>query len=278
MARTPYAGGMPDFAYTVTGGSGSDSTVMRVAAGRQASVYMPDGTTRVTDLQSATGVAITVVTANSSGGFDRFYGPDGYDGKLLLADAAVSSPTDFVDVYPADLTDRVVALEDAPSSGGGAGTVTSVAAVAPDGTGDIPLADLQAALDVVLSVAGVGADVDGDVSASSLATALSVLQSSTLTTKGDIFARTSTGVVRLPVGADGTRLTADSTTTFGLAWSAAGTSATTPRFVYRGSTGTWPARPDSDSTKPVWWIDGTNTTPTDPGGKINGADFQIGPA
>jgi hypothetical protein len=52
-------------------------------------------------------------------------------------------------------------------------------------------------------------------------TADASIPASTLTTKGDLLSRTTATLTRLPVGSNGTILTADSTADTGLAWSAA---------------------------------------------------------
>ena len=54
-------------------------------------------------------------------------------------------------------------------------------------------------------------------------TANAAIPASTLTTKGDLLARTTATLQRLPVGSNGTVLTADSTATVGFSWATAST-------------------------------------------------------
>ena len=56
-----------------------------------------------------------------------------------------------------------------------------------------------------------------------VATANAAIPASTLTTKGDLLARTTATLQRLPVGSNGTVLTADSTATVGFSWATAST-------------------------------------------------------
>ena len=54
-------------------------------------------------------------------------------------------------------------------------------------------------------------------------TANAAIPASTLTTKGDLLARTTATLQRLPIGSNGTVLTADSTATVGFSWATAST-------------------------------------------------------
>ena len=56
-----------------------------------------------------------------------------------------------------------------------------------------------------------------------VATANAAIPASTLTTKGDLLARTTATLQRLPIGSNGTVLTADSTATVGFSWATAST-------------------------------------------------------
>ena len=78
-------------------------------------------------------------------------------------------------------------------------------------------------------------------------TADASVPASTLTTKGDTFARTATAVTRVPVGTNGQYLTADSTASAGVAWS----TPYTPNLTLNAQTGTTYTLASTDVNKLV---------------------------
>ena len=93
-------------------------------------------------------------------------------------------------------------------------------------------------------------------------TADAAVPKSTLTTKGDLLGRTSTGVNRVPVGTNGYLLTADSTATLGVAW----TAPSTTNLVFNAQTGTTYTLVSGDVNKLVTLSNGSNVTVTVPNG------------
>lgn len=118
----------------------------------------------------------------------------------------------------------------------------NVTATATPTADRIPIADATAKLDGWVTYRPGGTDVaitDGGTGASTAAAAFDNLAPTT--TKGDIIVRTSTSNTRLPVGADGQILSADSTEATGLKWiSGGGPGATQKEYFFFRQVGTTP--------------------------------------
>ena len=95
--------------------------------------------------------------------------------------------------------------------GGGAPTTAQYVTLATDGTLTNERV-LTAGANISITDGGAGSTV----------TIAATDGSSTLTTKGDLLSRTSSALARLPVGANGYVLTADSSSSTGLSWAAVG--------------------------------------------------------
>ena len=95
-------------------------------------------------------------------------------------------------------------------------------------------------------------------------TADAAVPASTLTTKGDTFARTSSAVTRVPIGTNGQVLTADSTQTAGLKWAAA--PVPTLDLTINAQTGTTYTLASSDVNKLVTLNNASAITVTIPNG------------
>lgn len=93
-------------------------------------------------------------------------------------------------------------------------------------------------------------------------TADAAVAQSTLTTKGDTFARTSSAVTRVPVGTNGQVLTADSTATPGVSWQ----TPFTPLLVLNAQTGTTYTVVSTDVNKLVTLNNASAITVTIPNG------------
>lgn len=95
-------------------------------------------------------------------------------------------------------------------------------------------------------------------------TADAAVAKSTLTTKGDTFARSSSTVVRVPVGTNGQVLTADSTATPGVAWATPAVS--TLNLSFNAQTGTTYTLVSGDVNKLVTLNNASAVTVTVPNG------------
>lgn len=95
-------------------------------------------------------------------------------------------------------------------------------------------------------------------------TADAAVAKSTLTTKGDTFARSSSTVVRVPVGTNGQVLTADSTATPGVAWQTPAVS--TLNLSFNAQTGTTYTLISGDVNKLVTLNNASAVTVTVPNG------------
>lgn len=95
-------------------------------------------------------------------------------------------------------------------------------------------------------------------------TADAAVPASTLTTKGDTFARSSSAVVRVPVGTNGQVLTADSTATSGVAWATPAVS--TLNLTFNAQTGTTYTLVSGDVNKLVTLNNASAVTVTVPNG------------
>jgi hypothetical protein len=181
--------------------------------------YDRENGTRALDLTDVDGTGVEVVTSDAAGQV-AFYGPPGYEGPLWL------DPGDGrarVLVRPVDIIGQ--SAYEAAVENGYEGTVqewldslhaaepnitTSATAVAPGGSPSATLSgeypDLHIDFEVVTGQTGATGPAIGAL----------------LTAKGDLAGRDSSGAVRVPVGADGQVLQADSTAAAGVAWKPVG--------------------------------------------------------